>query len=205
MPPRTLPPWDTHRPPPVPVRRFTVDEYHRLASAQVLTEDDRVELLEGWIVPKMTHSPRHDATIDSVHEALRGSVPESWRIRVQSAVTTADSEPEPDLAVVPGPASRYADRHPGPEDIALAVEVADSSLEDDRSVKGQLYARARIPCYWIVNLVDEQIEVHSDPSGPGRAPRYRSRHVFHPGDSVPIFLEGREVARVAVNDLLGRS
>src|SRR2546423_11609672 len=118
-------------PPPFPVHRFTVDEYHRIIQAGVLTEDNPVELLEGWIVPKMPHNPPHDATIELVEESLQSKLPAGWRIRVQLAITTDDSEPEPDLAVVRGAARSRLTSHPGPQDIALLVEVSDSSLSHD--------------------------------------------------------------------------
>ena len=184
------------------MRRFTVAEYHRIGEAGILTEDDRVELLEGWIVPKMTHGPRHDFTIDCVDEIVRGRLPKGWRIRIQSAITTVDSEPEPDLAIVRGPAIRYKKRHPGPGEIGVVMEVADASLDDDRNVKARLYARAGIPVYWILNLVDETIEVFSDPSGPESEPSYRTQEIFRGGGEVPLTIDGDVIARIAVKDLL---
>src|SRR5215831_15286794 len=83
---------------PYPVRRFTVGEYHRMIQAGILTEDDPVELLEGWIVPKMPHTPPHDRTIQMGNKRTGRRLPPGWDIRVQSAISTADSEPEPDLA-----------------------------------------------------------------------------------------------------------
>src|SRR5947209_14046669 len=99
--------------PPYPVCKWTVDAYHHLIQAGLLTEDDNVELLEGWIVPKMPHNPPHDGTIQSTGEAVDRRLPAGWKVRVQSAVTTGDSEPEPDLAVVRGDARTYFHRHPG--------------------------------------------------------------------------------------------
>src|SRR5882762_3647803 len=88
--------------PPLPVRRFTVAVYHRMIDVGLLTEDEPVELLEGWIVPKMPRNPPHDGTIQRINKRLGRCLPPGWDLRVQSAVTTADSEPEPDLAVVRG-------------------------------------------------------------------------------------------------------
>src|SRR5262245_16087266 len=99
------------QPPPYPVRKFSVDEYHRLIQMGLLTEDDPVELLEGWIVPKMPRNTPHDVCLDKSLEALRAILPTGWRLRVQSAITTPDSEPEPDFAIVPGPANRYLAHH----------------------------------------------------------------------------------------------
>jgi Uma2 family endonuclease len=110
------PPPQLNPPPmsPYPLRRFTVDEYHQLIQAGILTENDPVELLEGWIVPKMPHNPPHDGTIELVEEVLRNRLPTGWRIRIHSAITTADSEPEPDLAIVRGTARSYLNHHPDP-------------------------------------------------------------------------------------------
>ncbi|HYO08894.1 MAG TPA: Uma2 family endonuclease [Tepidisphaeraceae bacterium] len=152
-------------PPQQPMRRFSVDEYHRMIEAGILTEADRVELLEGWIVAKMVHNPRHDATVDRTQDALRRRLSSAWRVRVRSAITTPESEPEPDIAVAIGPASRYEARHPEPGEIALLVEVAESSLPSDRGIKARLYARAGIRQYWIVNVVDQVVEVHLLPTG----------------------------------------
>jgi Uma2 family endonuclease len=188
--------------PSLPVRRFTVDEYHRMLQHGILADGEPFELLEGFIVPKMTRNPQHDIALELVDEALRGRLPGGWRLRIQSAITTDDSEPEPDLAVVRGDARSRGDRHPGPQDLGLVVEVADTSLAQDRQEKGRLYARAGIACYWIVNLVDRQVEVYTDPTGPGPSPAYRQRHDFAAGDAVPLVLEGNEVTRIAVAEFL---
>jgi Uma2 family endonuclease len=113
-------------------------------------------------------------------------------------LTTADSEPEPDLAIVRGPATRYVARHPGPLDVALVIEVADSSLQYDRGVKAELYARGGIPAYWIVNLVDSCVEVMTDPTPQG----YRRRVVCRDGESLDLVLDGAPVTQVAVRELL---
>jgi Uma2 family endonuclease len=187
--------------PRFPVRRFTVAEYRAMGVAGILTEDDNVELLDGWIVPKMNHNPRHDATIQLVDDAIRLRLAEGWTIRIQSAITTDESEPEPDLAVVQGPLRTYVDHHPGRHDIAMVVEVADSSLARDRA-KGQIYAQAGIAVYWIVSLNDQCIEVYTEPTGPDSDPQYRRREDFHPGDVVPLIIAGTNVGTIEVRDLL---
>ena len=188
--------------PPFPVWRFTVELYHRLIAAGVFGEDDAVELLEGWIVPKMPRNPRHDATVDLADETLRGRVPAGWRVRGQSAVTTEDSEPEPDLAVVRGSARDYASRHPGPGDIALVVEVSDTSLARDRSFKGRIYARAGVPVYWVINLQDSVVEIYTDPADDGAGPAYRQRRVLGLEVSVPLEIDGATLGPVPVRDLI---
>jgi hypothetical protein len=86
-----------------PIRPFTVAEYHRMIQAGIFTEDDPVELLEGWITPKMPRNPPHDGTLDRAEDALAGCLPAGWRVRRQKALTLADSEPEPDIVVCRGP------------------------------------------------------------------------------------------------------
>jgi Uma2 family endonuclease len=194
---RTAPSWV----PPFPVYRFTVDQYHQMIKAGILTENDRVELLEGWIVPKMPHNPPHDGTVWLAQTTLLAVLPKQWILRVQSAITTADSEPEPDLAVARGPGLRYFTTHPQPKDLALVIEVADTTLAEDRSHSARVYARARIPVYWIINIPDAVIEVYTDPKG-GKAPAYRDREDYTRPQSVPLVLAGVEVAKVPVSELL---
>ncbi|MBY0526953.1 MAG: Uma2 family endonuclease [Gemmataceae bacterium] len=154
------PPIDAiYQPPPYPVHKFTVDEYHQMIQVGLLTEEDSVELLEGWIVPKMPRNSPHDIAIELLQEALGDMLPADWRLRIQSAVTLPDSEPEPDVALVRGNARSRGGRHPGASDVGLIVEVADSSLIRDRQEKARLYARAAIVVYWIVNVADAQVEV----------------------------------------------
>jgi Uma2 family endonuclease len=183
-------------------RRFTVQEYHKLIEVGVLTEDDNLELLEGYLVHKMSRNPPHDGTIQLSVLALNLSVPPNWCLRVQSAVTLSDSEPEPDLAIVRGNVRSYLTRHPAAQDVGKIIEVADSTLPGDRLDKGRIYARAGLPIYWIINLVDRQIEVYENPSGPAQVPAYASHTIYHPGDSVPLILDGTLVTMIAVHDFL---
>jgi Uma2 family endonuclease len=145
-----------------PVRLFSVDEFHRLAETGVLTQDDRVELLDGVISPKMVHSPIHDATVSVAEQLLRARLVSGWFLRVQSSITLPTSEPEPDIAVVKGSPSRYAEAHPTAADIALVVEVADTSLSRDHR-KALIYAAGHVPCFWIINLQSRTLEVYDRP------------------------------------------
>ena len=154
--------------------RFTVDEYHQMIQAGIIGEDDNVELLEGWIVPKMGRNPPHDTMISIVEAVLPPLLPKGLFCRGQSAITTTSSEPEPDIAVIRGTQRNSWGRHPGPADMAQVIEVADSSLSRDRTIKGPIYAAAAVPVYWIINLVDSQIEVYTNPTGPDPAPVYRT-------------------------------
>lgn len=188
--------------PPFPVYRISVQKYDEMILKGILTENDPVELLEGWIVPKMPRSPEHDTAIDLADSALRPLLPEGWRLRVQNAIATGDSEPEPDLAVVAGDIREFRSRHPGPAEIGLLIECAESSLGTDRIDKGRVYARASIPVYWIINLPDRQIEVYGDPDPLATPPVYRRRETFVAGQFVPVVLTAEVIAQIPVDDLL---
>jgi hypothetical protein len=149
--------------PTLPVRRFTVAEYLRLGETGILTEDDRVELLEGVIVQKMTRIPRHDAAIDILAQLLRRLVPDAWYVRDQKVLLTDDSAPEPDLVVLRGQPMDYWSKHPTAADAALVLEVSESSLVRDRR-KCRIYARGGIAIYWIVNLDADCIELYTQPN-----------------------------------------
>lgn len=183
-------------------RRFTVAEYHKLIEIGVLTENDRLELLDGYLVEKMPHDPIHDGTLQKVNRRLLALLPTGWEARVQMVVTLSHSEPEPDLAVVRESPNSYMTSHPGPADIALLIEVSNTTLDSDRDDKIPLYARDGIAVYWIVNLIDRQIEVYEQPSGPTSSPTYGSRRTYKPGDAIPFALGGASVGTIPVNDLL---
>lgn len=184
------------------VRRFTVEEYHHMIKAGFFAHNERFELLEGYIVPKMPRDRIHDATVDIILELLRARLPSGWRARGQSAVTTADSEPEPDIAVIRGSPREYLQRHPGPQDAAVIIEVANTSLRDDRLFKGRVYARASVSEYWIVNLVDRQIEVYQQPSGEAPEPQYTSRQDYKPGAAITLRIPGHDPIELNVAEML---
>ena len=183
-------------------RRFTVDEYHAMARAGILTEDDAIELLEGWLVHKMTKNPPHTATTRYTRAALEKCLPPGYFVDSQEPITLSDSEPEPDVFIVRGTMDDYTRIHPHAQDIVLVVEVADSSLEQDRSAKKRIYARDGIAVYWIANLVEGQIEVYTQPSGPVRSPDYGSKAVYHADDFVPVVINEKSIDLIKVADLL---
>ena len=184
------------------IYRLSVAQYHAIAMAGILADGDPVELLEGLLVQKMTKKPPHTVATQLIQEALRAILPVGWRVPSQDPITLVDSEPEPDLAVVRGGIRRYMEHHPGPEDLALVVEVADATIRRDRGSKKRIYARAGVLVYWIVNLVENQIEVYTDPTGPIQTPNYRQRQNYGPSDMIPVIIEGQEVGRLAVQELL---
>src|SRR5215510_8038181 len=110
------------------IARFSVARYQRMIEAGILTAEDKVELLENYVVLKMPRNPPHDGSVQLVSETLFPVIPQGWRLRVQLTVVLPDSQPEPDFAIVRGNARTYMARHPGPPDIGLVIEVASSSL-----------------------------------------------------------------------------
>jgi Uma2 family endonuclease len=184
------------------IARFSVARYQKMIEVGILTSEDRVELLENYVVLKMPRNPLHDGTIDLVKAALPGGLPSGWLLRIQQTVVLSDSQPEPDFAVVRGAPRTYLTRHPAAADVGLLIEVADSSLLRDQRDKARIYARGGIPWYWIVNLVDQRIEVFSQPSGPTTTPVYNSQQSFHSADAIPLVLDGALVRTIPVADLL---
>ncbi len=182
------------------VYRITVDEYEAMAEAGIL-RDPRVELIDGLLVKRMPQKPPHVWTVESIDGSLARLLPPGWFTRQAKPVRIPDfDEPEPDICVVKGTRDDYLDGHPEPPNLALLVEVADSSLDRDRGEKRFAYAKGRIACYWLVNLVDRQVEVYTDPVMTG----YQSSQVFKPGDVVPLVIDGAEVGRFPVALILPR-
>jgi Uma2 family endonuclease len=182
--------------------QFSVARYQRMIEVGIIKPEDKVELLEHYVVCKIARNPLHDGTIQIVYEVIRPSLPPGWLVRVGQTIVLADSQPEPDFAIVRGNARSYLTRHPTPADVALLIEVADSSLLRDQRDKTRIYARGSIPCYWIVNLGDRRVEVYTQPSGPTTVPVYGAFQLFQPGDAVPLVLAGAPAATVAAADLL---
>jgi Uma2 family endonuclease len=167
----------------------------------MLGEDDRVELLDGWIVEKPMPGIPHDASVTRINTRLVRILGDEWVVRNQCSARLANSVPEPDFAIVRGPEAKYDSKRPSPRDIALLIEVADSSLGRDRNLKQAIYARDRVPVYWIVNVDDGIVEVYSHPRG-GKEPCYQARTVYHRTDSVPLELFGEVIGELAVNDII---
>ena len=186
--------------PPVPAlehRLFTVDEYHAMARAGILHEDDRVELIDGILVKMAPVGPRHFHCVARLTKLLALQTHSYAAINVQSPVRLDErNEPEPDLMLFR--ADLDASRLPGPEDVFLLVEVADSTLETDRAVKVPLYARAGIAEVWIVALREDRVEVYREPSNG----RYKQMRVLEREDEADIAALP-EAGPFSVDELLG--
>jgi Uma2 family endonuclease len=186
--------------PSVPAEaRYTAARYFALVDEGVLSADDRVELLEGVIVAMAPQHPPHASGVCRVSEAIRMVLGTRAIVRVQLPMIAGPfSVPEPDVAVVPGRVSDYDTAHP--TTALLVVEVADTSLLEDRLTKAAIYAAAGVPDYWIVNLRDDVVETFAAPEAEAR--RYREGQRIGRGGRVgAAALEG---ASLAVDDLLPR-
>jgi Uma2 family endonuclease len=146
--------------------RLTLDAYHRLGEAGILGEDDRVELLQGQLVDMSPIGPRHALAVDALNELLVIAVSGWAAVRVQNPIALdSGTEPQPDVVLVQRPWRGYPASHPGPEDIILLIEVADSSRDMDLGAKRELYARAGIREFWIVDLITDGVLVCRNPGG----------------------------------------
>jgi Uma2 family endonuclease len=174
---------------------MTREEYEQLAGTGRFPSGQRVELVDGVIYEMSPQKGRHAAGIRGVEEALRAAFLKGCDVRVQLPIALGpDSEPEPDIAVVPGSWRDYPDAHP--TTAVLVVEVSDSSSFHDRERKGSLYARSGIPEYWILDVTEERLEVYRNPGESG----YETRLLLKSGDFVaPMASPG---ANIAVADLL---
>ncbi len=183
---------------PLTAHRFTVDEYHRMALAGVLHEDDRVELLDGQIVQMTPIGVRHAACVNRLTALITPLAGTRATVSIQNPLILGEhEEPQPDVAVLHYRVDGYQTGHPRALDTLLVVEVADTSLAYDRDVKIPLYARAGIPEAWLVDLAAHRIAVHREP----HAGRYAQIRSAGPGDILtPLHLPD---TTLAVTDILG--
>ena len=181
--------------------RISVAAYHEMIANGILGPEDDVELLEGVLVKKMPKNEPHIFATGTLGDLLYEILPVGWHVNSQDPVTTDDSEPEPDLAIVRGNRRDFLGRKRHAADTPLIIEVADSSLARDRE-KRRIYARAGFIEYWIVNLQEAKIEVYTQPGGPGEDSDYRQSREYMSADSISVLLDGQEVGQIAVKDVL---
>lgn len=183
---------------PLMYHRFTVDEYHRMAEAGILTEDDRVELLDGQIVAMTPIGPPHAGCVTQLTRLLVRALGDDATVSVQNPVVLGTHwEPEPDVAVLTLGADAYRARHPRAGDVLLLIEVADRSTTTDRRVKLPAYAAAGIPEVWLADLGADRVELFRAPTPGG----YATVRTADRGDTVtPLALAG---VSLRVDDILG--
>ena len=166
-----------------PLMRISCDRYHEMIASGGLREDDRIELINGYLVTKMSIGSLHSGMVNRLNRLLGRLFGDSAIVTIQNPVTIHEySEPEPDVVVAEFREDFYADRHPNPEDILLVIEVADTSLAFDREAKIPLYASCGIPESWLVDLIHHEIHVFRRPDGAA----YQETLVFRSGDLLPV-------------------
>ena len=180
--------------------RMSIEQYEAMVASGVFTSEDRFELIEGLLVAKMTKSPPHSVATLRAHRHIdRLLTGKGWHARIEQPIRipSRSSEPEPDVAVARGDIDDYASKHPDAQDVALVVEVSDTTLQKDRRL-ATTYAAARIPTYWIINIADRQLEVFSSP----RRKAYVIHQTLLETEFVDVIIAGRILGRIAVADLL---
>ncbi|QIN79442.1 Uma2 family endonuclease [Rubrobacter marinus] len=177
-------------------RLFTADEFHKMAEAGILHEDDRIELIEGELIEMAAIGTRHFACVNTLTRLLVRTVGDAAIVSVQNPVALrSDSEPQPDLVVLEG--KDYRDALPGPEDVLLLIEVSDTTLRYDRETKLPLYARSGVREAWIVDLNNGAVERHTEPFESGY------RHVRRAGKRGSLASEVLPEITLKVDDLVG--
>jgi Uma2 family endonuclease len=179
--------------------RLTVQQFDRMILDRTIPDADRVELIEGLLVTKMGRNRPHVQAGNKGFWSIARIIGPGWHVRKEDPLVVSEwSKPESDLAVVRGEVADYDRRDVTAADIAMVVEIADSSLSADQDDMARVYAASGIPAYWIVNLVDHQVEVYSDP----RAAGYAVAKSFGLHEHVPVVLDGVNVGQIAVIDMV---
>jgi hypothetical protein len=187
---------------PKRLARLSVLQYEAMVDSGVFTKRDRFTLVNGLLVAEVPKSPRRTFVTKNLARELQAMVASGWDIRVEDAVRLDDSKPEPDISIARGEIEDYADRDPGPADLAMVVEVAGSSVTENRHM-ARVYGRAGILVFWIVNMKAREVEVYTrlkrrGPSG------YSKPRIYAAGQSVPVVIDGEEVGRTPVADIVPR-
>jgi Uma2 family endonuclease len=178
------------------IYRMTVDEYERMEG---VLDDPRVELIAGYLVRKIGKHAPHVWAVTRLLKALIALLPAGWTWRKEDPIRIPDfDEPEPDITILRGSDEDYRNRVPDAKDATLVVEVSESTLARDRGDKRIAYARGKIPTYWIVNLVDRCIELHTGPGPDGYASCIR----YTADQAIPVVIDGVQVGSIAVSEIL---
>lgn len=172
----------------VTTKRFSLEDYHRLTELGFFQHDERIELILGELIHMAAKGVAHEVCITRLLRVLPSCLGETVTLRCQSPIALPpDSEPEPDFAIVRNRADDYFEGHPQPDDLLWLIEVADSSITYDQSVKLPLYAANGVADYWIFNLLDAVLECYSDPyQNPQKTWAYRSKRIYLPTETVDL-------------------
>lgn len=183
--------------------RLTVRQYLGMIDAGLFPPNARVELLGGILVRQMTKGTPHNFVQIALAPALRAIVSADWLVLNEISLQLSPrSRLEPDLMITRGPIARFKNQDARSVETALVVEVADSTYAYDRGPKWRRYAAAKVPVYWIVNLGKRQVEVYRQPTGAGTSATYQSAEIYGEDAAMPVLIDGAEVGRVTVRDIL---
>jgi len=184
---------------PSPLYRMTLEQYESLITSGFFTKRDDVHLINGYLVTRMAESTLHGAICEMIRLAIEAFLLATWHTRSEKGlrIPAQLSMPRPDLVIVRGVPRDYLARYPEPADTALVVEVSHTSLDEDRAM-ADIYGAGGVPVYWIVNLVDGQVEVYSNPGPSG----YQTHEVLAPGHVLHVKLDGVEIGEIPVADIL---
>ncbi len=185
--------------PEFPIYRFTIRQFERMVEHGVLGKDDRVELFDGWIVPKYSQSPPHCYKRTVLESWFREILGAGWWILPRSSLVVGRSVFEPDLMLL-REGTTFGRRWPRAKEASLVIEIADIEVPRDCGYKLARYAGAGVTNYWIVNIPDRRVEVYSKPEA-GRKRGYRKRTDYVSGDLLPLVLDGKKLGAIAVSEL----
>ena len=179
---------------------MTVEQYEAMVDSGAFKARDRFHLINGYLVAKLTQNPPHVVADELCGGSLLRIIRPGWHVLTAKPIRLpgCGSEPEPDRCIVRGTIRDYERRRPGPDDIAMVVEIADSSLQGDREMAASVYGPSGISIYWIVNLVNRQVDVYTDAWPRG----YRSRADFPGGQAVPLVIDWQPLGQIAVHEIL---
>jgi hypothetical protein len=180
--------------------QFSGKQYDRMVEGGIINLDTGPELIEGWLVQRDLPNQTCIKAFHRLAKPLRLWSSDDWTWMVVAPIALRHNRVHADFVFVREPSEQYERRNPRPKDIGLIIEVADASILTNRRGKVPLYAGAKIPELWLLNLVDSIVEVYTQPKG-GKAPTYQRRRDYRQDEQVPLVLDGREVARLAVSTL----
>ena len=185
---------------------LTVDLYSRMVESGLIPQDRRVFLSDGRLFEKMAKTKAHGFVGAAIVKAVDRRLPDGWSLWPESTIVLdAINAPLPDFALVRGASPLdFANpaRYPGPGDVGLLIEVAVTSLRDDLTTALEQYARALIPVYWVVDVLGRRILVHTEPRVVDGRGEYAHVEIYQAGMSLPLVLDGQEVARIPFDELL---
>jgi hypothetical protein len=187
---------------PVHLFKLSVERYHEMIRTGAIREDDRVELISGCLVAQMPKDRLHRVTTHKVRKLIESLIGEGYYVDSQEPISLEDSEPEPDGTVIRGRVDDF-EAHPLASDVAMVIEVANSSLEFDSGAKRLLYATAGIPIYWVVNLIDRTIDVFTSPAPTATGKDYAPAVRYAMDQAVPLVVDGKQLGEVRVADVIG--